>query len=94
MKVEHLKKYCEEHDIFVPRDATKRYLERVIVRHFLTTNEVECPVKNCFGFWEHENGECLCCTLKEKCRATSIGMDWDKYRKAVDKLYNKKIRFS
>ena len=93
MKIEHLKKYCKENEIFVPKNATKKYLEAAVVRHFLNKNKATLSIVECFGFWENENSDCLVCDHAERCRSNSLGMDWEKYRKAVDREENKKIRF-
>lgn len=94
MKKDSLFKYCIENEIFVPNKAvSKEYLEAAIVRHFLNKNEAVLKIVECFGFWENENSDCMVCDHSEKCRSNSIGMDWEKYRKAVDREENKKIRF-
>lgn len=78
MKKELMTKYCEDNNIFVPNGASKKYLCSAIVRFFLNEKDI---TGECFGFWENENSECMCCDHKERCRDSSIGMEWREYEK-------------
>lgn len=91
MKKRRLIEYCERHDIMVPSGATVDYLKKAIVRHHLNGKKIE---GRCFGFYSYDNSTCeYFCDYSEKCFATSIGMEKEKYFKKLEKLENPKIKF-
>lgn len=85
--------YCERHDIMVPPKATVEYLNAAIVRHNLNNKDIKIENKTCFGFWEHENTNCLTCDYEEECFRAAHGMSKEDYFKSLENLENPRIRF-
>ena len=84
LKKQQLENFCKDKRIFVPKGATKRYLESVIVRAF--NHKQHIYKRSCFGWWQNENSECLLCDFKDQCFEASVGLD--------KKSYERKLRSS
>ena len=94
MKKDKLIEYCEKHEIMVPKGATVEHLNAVIVRHSLNKKDVKLEDGNtCFGFWEHENTDCVTCDFEGKCFRAAHGTSKEDYFKKLERLENPRIRF-
>ena len=94
MKKETLLKYCEEHKIFVPKDAGLDVINAAIVRAYYHRRSAKIPEgSECFGFWANEDATCMTCDFETKCFRASIGMDRKEYFKKLESAENPKFRF-
>jgi len=92
LNARRLLEYCEEHDIYVPKGATRAYLEAAVARHALHGKKSD--QKGCFGFWQRELMDCMTCDYESPCFEVSMGTERDKYMRGVDSQENPKIRFA
>lgn len=95
MKKDKLIEYCKKHDIMVPPGAKVEYLNAAIVRHHLKNKDVKLEEgRSCFGFWEHEDTDCVTCDHEKDCFKTSHGMSKEDYFAKLERLDNPRLRFS
>lgn len=92
--VERLKKYCEEHEIAIPKTASRAQIEAAIARSYLHMNEASPhPTHGCLGFYSDSDMNCLkFCEFKSECFRSSIGLDEKKCKKFEKVII--KVRFS
>ena len=76
-----LLEFCKKKGIFTPPNPTREYLEAAIVRVALHGKKIE---GSCFGFWRHEDSNCMVCDFEEKCFTASIGTDKETYFKKLE----------
>jgi len=66
-----LLKYCDEHEIAVSANASRKEIEAAIFR---AGSHLESVVdKTCFGYWEDDNVTCDFCSFKSECKESSLG---------------------
>lgn len=90
MRKEQLLRFCKEHEIWVPNDAKVEQIHAAIARAAM--NKTKPKVKNCFGFWEHENSTCSLCDFEEHCFKASHGIEKSVYFKKFESA--PKVRFT
>jgi len=83
MLKQQLLKYCELKGIWVPKNASVKALEKLIVRSVL--DGIELKGQACFGFWQNDDPNCRLCKYENDCFESSFGMSKDKYFKEANK---------
>lgn len=89
MNKERLLKYCEDHEIWVPKSAKIEQIRAAIVRASL--HKTTPKTKSCFGFWENENSTCSLCDLEKQCFKSAHGVEKEEYFKKLESA--PRIRF-
>ena len=91
---ERLKKYCDDHDIAVPPNASRLQLEAAIARSFMHQKDISPHNKiGCFGLFTDADMNCVkFCRFKDPCFKVSLGTDEKKLARFEKKV--NKIRFS
>lgn len=85
ISLKKLIEYCEKNEINVLKGAKREYYINAIIRHEL--NDKDFFSKDCFGWWENDNSECIYCDHEDKCFELSIGMKKEEYMKKIKGEY-------
>lgn len=80
-----LQAYLKKHEVWVPKDAPRAYLEAAVMRHHLHAAGKLVDLGRCFGLWQDEDMSCLTCNAQGSCMAASLGMPGDEYLRQFEK---------